>query len=353
MSEIMKRADRGQFVSAKQVAERAGVSRSAVSRTFTPGASVSPETRRRVMEAATALGYHVNHLARGLMRRESGIVCLVVADLDTPHLSRTVDILTNRLQVAGKVAMLINTASGRQSVEEALRQTLNYRADATIVLSGTPEPAIVRTCLESGQRMVLINRDDHLAGTLNVRVENGAAARTACAMFLADGRRHLALVSSGVNTPSLLEREREFVAAAEEIGRKVAVWHEGPTRHATGLEAARHLMAKRPRPDAIFCVTDLLACGVMDAVKHEFGLKVPDDVSIIGFDDIDQARWPSYELTTFAQPVDAMAEAIVKAIGAEPSSNTPRGESQPTEAHLSFAAPIVVRRSTCSPLAKG
>ena len=339
----MSETERGQFVSAKQVAERAGVSRSAVSRTFTPGASVSPETRRRVMEAASALGYHVNLLARGLIRRESGIVCLIVADLHTPHLSRTVDILTNKLQLAGKVAMLINTASGRQSVEEALRQTLNYRADATIVLSGTPEPAIVRTCLESGQHLVLINRDDQLPGTLNFRVDNGAAARQACGIFLSEGRRNLAVVASGANTPSLVERERQFVMAAGDAGHEVAVFHDGATRHATGVAAARHLMRLEPRPDAVFCVTDLLACGVMDGVRYDFGLKIPQDVSIVGFDDIDQAGWPSYDLTTFAHPVEAMAQAIVDAIAAR-EDLAPRAENLRT-----FAAPIVLRRSAPEP----
>lgn len=335
-----------QFVSAKQVAERAGVSRSAVSRTFTPGASVSPETRRRVTEAASELGYHVNLLARGLIRQESGIVCLVVADLHTPHLSRTVDILTARLQQAGKVAMLINTASGRQNVEEALRQTLNYRADATIVLSGTPEPAIVKTCLESGQRLVLINRDDHLDGTLNFQVDNGEAARRACEIFISSGRRRLAVVASGVNTPSLLEREREFIAAADRYGLGVSVWHEGPTRHATGLNAARWLMGRNSPPDAIFCVTDLLACGVMDGVRYEFGIRIPDDVVVIGFDDIDQASWPSYDLTTFAQPVVEMAEAIVEAIAGGSAVGQRQGNEQPIETFMSFDAPIVCRRST-------
>jgi DNA-binding LacI/PurR family transcriptional regulator len=97
------------FVSAKEVAKLAGVSRSAVSRTFTPGASVAEETRRRVLQAAETLGYHVNHLARGLLNRRSGIVCLIVAAVDTPFQSRLVRLLTGRLQEAGKVTMVINS----------------------------------------------------------------------------------------------------------------------------------------------------------------------------------------------------------------------------------------------------
>lgn len=157
------------FVSAQEVAERAGVSRSAVSRTFTPGASVSPETRRRVVEAAEALGYHVNHLARGLMRNESGIVCLIVSEMSTPYRANLIRAMTQQLQNAGKVAMLINTDRSDDSVDLALRQAIRYRADASIILSGMPDRSITQLCLKNGQRLVLINRDDDQQGPLRIR----------------------------------------------------------------------------------------------------------------------------------------------------------------------------------------
>ncbi|WP_062207170.1 substrate-binding domain-containing protein [Aureimonas sp. AU12] len=302
------------FASAQQVADRAGVSRSAVSRTFTPGASVSSETRRRVLEAAEDLGYHVNHLARGLMSHETGIVCLIVADLHTPYLSRMVERLTRGLQEAGKVAMVLNAAGRLENVEDALRQTLNYRADATVVLSGTPDPAIARTCLDSGQRLVLLNRDDQLAGTVNLAVDSQTSAATAVRCFLEAGCQQLAVVSSGAGTPSLLGRERHFIAAARSEGFEPRVWHEGPTAHASGMAGARALLASKDRPDAVFCVTDLLACGFLDGARHEFGLQVPRELCVIGFDDIEQAGWPSYDLTTFAQPVDDLVRRIVSLV---------------------------------------
>ena len=144
------------FASAKQVAALAGVSRSAVSRAFTPGASISDEKRRRILLAAEQLGYHVNHLARGLLGGQSGIVCLAVAESDTPYLSRVLRTLIECIQQSGRVAMVLATSGPAEHVEEALRQTLNYRADATVVLSGTPSQSIIRTCLDNGQRLILI-----------------------------------------------------------------------------------------------------------------------------------------------------------------------------------------------------
>ncbi|WP_333603058.1 LacI family DNA-binding transcriptional regulator, partial [Pantoea eucrina] len=129
-------------VSAQDVAARAGVSRSAVSRAFTPGASVSAATRARVMKAAEELGYHVNHLARGLVRNRSGIVCLIVSEIATPYRATLVRWLTQFLQEAGKVAMVINTDRSDSSVSAALLQAINFRADASIILSGMPDRAI-------------------------------------------------------------------------------------------------------------------------------------------------------------------------------------------------------------------
>ncbi len=155
------------------------MSRSAVSRTFTDGASVSDSTRRKVLAAAESLGYHVNHLARGLIREHTGIVCLIVADMNTPYQARMLEALSARLQAIKKVAMVINTSGEQASVERAVRQTLHYRADATIVLSGTPAAALIETCIKSGQRVILINRDDHLDGTVNMVVDNRKAAEQA------------------------------------------------------------------------------------------------------------------------------------------------------------------------------
>ena len=114
--------------------------------------------------------------------------------------------------------MVINTSGESDRVEEALRQTLNYRAAATIVLSGTPPATLITTCVNSGQRVILINRDDHVAGPVHISVDNAAAAREALHMLRRCGCRRIAVVSSTAGTPSLVARERAFVAAAGAAG---------------------------------------------------------------------------------------------------------------------------------------
>jgi DNA-binding LacI/PurR family transcriptional regulator len=309
------------FVSAQQVADRAGVSRSAVSRTFTAGASVSDTTRRKVLTAAEALGYHVNHLARGLIQERTGIVCLIVADVNTPYQSKMLEALTRHLQEMNKVAMVINTSGDRESVERAVRQTLHYRADATVVLSGTPSATLIDTCISNGQRVILINRDDYESGPASVMVDNHRAAQEAFGMFRRAGCEKFAVVSSNAGTPSLIGRETAFVAVAKAAGFEVSVVRQGPTAYASGREAAHVLLSRADRATAFFCVTDLLALGFMDAARRSFALTIPDEICVIGFDDIPEAGWDSYNLTTFRQPVDE----IVRWVGSV-LENTGAGE---------------------------
>lgn len=322
-------------ISASKVAEIAGVSRSAVSRTFTEGASVSQETRRKVLEAADKLGYHVNLLARGLIRHESGIVCLILADMQAPYQATFVEATTRRLQEIGKVVMVLNTAGLVTNVEAALRQALSYRADATIVVSGSPQSSLIETCMEHGQRVILINRNDPIDGPECLTLGNESAAREAVAVLKRAGCRRLAVASSTAGTPSITAREAAFTEAAREAGLPVEISRAGPTGYGTGVEAARRLLAGSERPDGIFCVTDLIALGVLDSARTDFRLSVPADLCVIGFDDIPEAGWMAYDLTTFRQPIDEMAEHIAAILD----------DDHPSTRSRSFPVRLVWRRT--------
>lgn len=306
------------FVSARMVAERAGVSRSAVSRTFTDGASVSEETRRKVLRAAGELGYHVNHLARGL-RERSNIVCLVVANLHTQVRAHLVDLLTRRLQAAGRITMVLNTESDTEAVSRALRQTLHYRADATVVLSGAPPASLIETCLANGQQVILINRGETLDGAARIGIDNTLAGTEAFHLLRRAGCARLAVVTSGTRTASLVERERAFTAAARAAGIEAAVTEVGPSSYAAGQDAARLVFGRSRTPDGVFCTTDLLALGFMDVARRDFALRLPEDLCLIGFDNIDEAGWDSYRLTTFAQPFAAITDAVMELL-ADPAT---------------------------------
>ncbi|MBS1302957.1 LacI family DNA-binding transcriptional regulator [Loktanella sp. SALINAS62] len=298
-------------VSARDVAEAAGVSRTAVSRTFTPGASVAPATRAKVMAAAELLGYQVNNLARGLTRAESGLVALIVAELETPYRALLVSALTSKLQAAGKVAMIINTDRSDASVDAALRQAIGYRTDAAIVLSGMPDRALAELCQRNGLRLVLINRDEELPGAVRIRLDDEQAGATAARTLLRVGCKRPALVMSASATVSLAARARGFLDALSGEGIDPMVAIDGPTHYKTGLALGTDILSRADRPDGVFCVTDLIAFGVIDAARQRFGLRVPEDLSVIGFDDVPQASWEAYNLTTFRQPIPGIVDACV------------------------------------------
>lgn len=315
------RADRVSYVSANEVAERAGVSRSAVSRTFSGTGSVAPATRRKVLKAAEELGYHANLLARGLVGEPSEIVCLIAADVGQPYHSAMIDKVTRQLQLHGKVAMMINTGGDDESVSQALRQSLHYRAEASVVLSGSPPAKLVRSCLSNGQRVVLVNRDDDAEGVEHIRIDNATACREAFKLLRRAGCQRLACVSSQARTSSMTTRESAFAAAAAEVGVEIDVIRIGPTSYDTGQESARVLLGRSNPPDGVFCVTDLLAFGFIDAARNIFGAEIPRDICVIGFDDVPQARWSGYELTTFRQPMDEMVARIAEILTSDTSGS--------------------------------
>lgn len=304
------RTDPTRPASAAEVARLAGVSRSAVSRTFTDGASVSPETRAKVMEAAKALNYHVNHLARGISKEESRPVCLLAANLNKPYHGLLLDALTRRLQAAGRISMVINVSADPKSAGEALESTLNYRASASVVMSGTPPEAMVKACVGAGQKVILINRSDTFDGVHHIQIDYKQAMMDAVHMLARAGCQRLALASSSKGTPSLVAREEFFVEAAKAQGLAPIICRRPGTNYEDGVQAAREILAGSDRPDGVFGITDLVACGFIDSATRDFGLSIPGDLCVLGFDDIPQSSWQSYGLTTFSQPYDAIAERV-------------------------------------------
>lgn len=309
--EDKSQANRMRFVSAQQVAELAGVSRSAVSRTFTKGASVAPATREKVQAAAKALGYHVNDLARGVLANQSRLVGIVATKPELGFRAHLTAALAKTLIRRGSIPILINTGQTEKELLAAQKMLIGHRAEATIVLSGSPPAAFFEEAQRNGQPLVMIGRSE--ADADHVRAGNSEASRKAATAFATAGRKHLAVASSSSGTPSILERETAFVTAAEAAGCRVSVAQGGrESDYGSGLVAARTLFAGDDYPDAVFCTNDLIAFGVIDFLRVERGLKVPEDVAVIGFDDVPEAAWLSFGLTTFRQDPMVMAERAVE-----------------------------------------
>jgi DNA-binding LacI/PurR family transcriptional regulator len=298
----------GRFVSAQAVAERAGVSRSAVSRAFTPGASIAPETLARVHEAAAALGYQVNDLARGLLANRSLLVGLVTSDADSPFRAQMIAALSQALIERGNVPAIINIGTTVEDMANASRQLLRYRAEATVFLSGSPPESMVELTRQNGQPLILINRAE--TGLDSVHCDDMDGAQQAFEALSLTGASRFAVINKEYPSPSLAAREQAFAGFAVASGFKPGIVRAGHSDYDGGREAARRLLASGSSPDALFCVNDLMAFGALDHLR-EAGLRVPHDVSVIGFDDVPIAAWASYRLTTLRQDPHRIAKEVV------------------------------------------
>lgn len=301
------------FVTSIDVAERAGVSRSAVSRTFTAGASVSPDVRQRVLKAAQELGYRVNRLAQTLNTSSSNLVGVVGANLSSPFIAKQLDMLSLGLLRRGQQCLLLNAADARSDIAPLIELIFEFRARAIVVLSGEPPASIVDECLANGVKLIVINRLMTRPDTDVILSDDILGARLAAERLLAARCRKVAVVCSGSLTPTQVRRATTFSDVVREHGGAVVRWSEGPTAYETGVAAAHALLADE-QIDGAFCVTDLMALGFLDAARHDLQRSVPDDLSVIGFDDIPQSAWKAYDLTTVGQSFSVLTDAVLAAL---------------------------------------
>lgn len=294
-------------VTSIDVAELAGVSQSTVSRVFSPNAKVSEAKRQRVLKAAEQLGYLPNAIARSLTTQRTNIIGLVMANLTSPFYPYVLEKFLQRFQTLDKQVLLF-TSAPNQDVDDILPHILQHRVDALIVTSATLSSAMADECLHYGVPVILFNRYVYNSNANAVCSDNVEGGRQVANILLDTGHQRIAYIAGKSNASTNTDREKGFTDRLRERGISEWLREEGDFFYQSGFEAAKRLLMRDDRPDAIFCASDNMALGAMDAARFEFGLSIPDDLSIIGFDDIPMSSWPSYQLTTIAQQVDEMIE---------------------------------------------
>lgn len=292
------------------VARLAGVSQSAVSRAFTPGASVARETKERIDAAARALGYRPNAIARSLITRRSRIIGLVAAYLQNHFYPDVLERLSARLRDEGYHLMLF-TADGRNGADPVLAEIIQYRLDGLILASTTLSSALAAECRGAGMPVMLFNRTTRTADVSSVTGENERGGAIIAEFLSAGGHRRMAFVAGVEDSSTSREREAGFNGWLTRHGHPTPLRAVGHYTMDGASAAARELLARKDRPDAIFCGNDHMAIAISEVARHEFGLRVPEDLSLVGFDDVGPAAWPSFDLTSFSQPVDTMVDVAV------------------------------------------
>lgn len=297
-------------VTSIDVARLAQVSQSAVSRTYTPGASVSDATRRKVEEAARKLGYRPNAIARTLITRRSRIIGVVMSYLENQFYPVVLEKLSQRLQRDGYHVLLF-IADSRQT-DAVLAEILQYQVDGLVMASTAMSSALALRCEEAGIPVVLFNRTSRGSeNTSSVTTDNYQGGFLVGEYLAATGHRRIAYIAGQEDTSTNQDRERGFRAGLARTGQVVFAKASGNYDFETARQAARDLFTvdAAHRPDAVFVANDHMAIAVMDTLRIELGLRIPQDVSVVGFDDVKQAAWGSYQLSSVVQDADAMIDA--------------------------------------------
>jgi len=295
----------GRKVTSFDVARRAGVSRAAVSRTFTPNASVSPETREKVVKAAKELGYRVNYLARSLINRRSDFVGVVAAGMDNPFRALQIEQITKSL-VRRNFRPILLPADQGESADHVMDQLLHYNVAGVLVTSDAPPTALCAEFAAAGVPIVLINKADTIPSVDRVISDNNAAGKLAATTLVEAGARRVAVVVAAATSYTARCRQQAFMAACYALhvdARAISVAHND---YKHGFAAAEILEGV----DGVFCVNDYMACGLIDGLRRR-GTNLPGTIRIIGHDDIPQASWSAYDLTTIRQPCDVQAEQAI------------------------------------------
>lgn len=299
------------YASSTDVAQLAGVSQSAVSRTYRPGASVSAETRRKVLEAAEVLGYRPSLIPQIMRDHRSYLVAVVVGGLYNPFYAQVLEEFARQLQAVGKQVLLVHVDSG-YSFEEAIPKLASYRVDAVVsalaVLSNEPAEALARLRIPVVAFNTVVMND----WVSSVSCANCEAGETIADLFLARGARTFGYVTGPVASPASGERLRGFRDRLAGKGFNNLRLASGDFHYEAGARAIDTMRAEGSLPEAIFCANDLTAIGLIDAIRAAGGYRIPEDVMVAGFDGIPPAAWQAYDLTTFEQDAVTMVQRAIE-----------------------------------------
>jgi len=330
---------RKKYASSTDVARLAGVSQSAVSRTYKDGASVSEETRRKVVEAAKQLGYRPSLIPRIMLTHRSNLVAIVIGGMYNPFYSAVLEEFTVKLQETGHQALLVHVDSGH-SLDAVIPRLASYRVDAIVSALAVLSLEAATALAEFNIPVISFNTPVKNKWVSSVCCDNEGAGRQIADHFIERGARAFAYLAGPSGSPANEERLKGYRDRLREHGVTELAIAGHEFHYEGGIAAIDELFRSGARPDAIFCANDLVAMGAMDSLRETHGFRVPEDVMIAGFDNIPSAAWLAYDLTTFVHDASLMVKEALDIL------NSMEGATEPTGVRTVIPARLVERRST-------
>ncbi len=305
----LSRSVAGRRARATDVAELAGVSRSAVSRAFSQTAYIAPETKARVLEAAAELNYRPDTLASSLAKGRSNIVVVVVNQVDAIRGPSLHSALIRSLQDSGRLPVVLSL-SPTDDGATSLKRHLTFPVEGLIVMADSVSVEVARHAVPY-VRPVMLNFEGTSADVDSIAADDAAGIAQMVSHLWETGHRSVGFMAGRSSSISSTMRRNALALELARKGMCLAIEASGEFTYDQAFDAAPALLAGEKLPDAIFCANDVMAFAVMDYFRLNTQHRVPEDVSIIGFDDLFMASWPIYDLSTIRQDIDGMAAAVI------------------------------------------
>lgn len=329
-------------VTSLDVARKAGVSQSAVSRVLTPGASASKKTVEKVRSAVTELGYRPNILARSLITGKSRIIGLVVAYLNNRFYPEVLEKLSHRLQRKGYHVLIFIANNTQDDISQVIEGILEYQVDGIVAASVAMSSDLAARCQAAGVPIVLFNRSQDDDALCSVTSNNFLGGQTAARHLLDLGHTKIGYIAGWEGASTQLEREDGFNSELALSNLKASHREVGNFEIDEAKQAALKMFGASNYPTAVFVASDHMAFAVMDVLRSDIGLKIPQEVSVIGFDDVSLASYSAYDLTTIRQPIAQMVDSTVDIL------LTQIQHPSVAKNKVIKIDPVLVKRGTCA-----
>ncbi len=297
----------------QDVAARAGVSVTTVSHVLNDTRPVARETRERVLRAARDLNYYKNSWARLLARGRSDTLGLIISDIENPFFAELIKTFEIACLEKGMEALLATTNYDPAQARKAVRRMIESKAVGVAVMTSQLDAEFVAEMANAGIPLVLLDGAEIGPGRGAVRVDQRPGAIEAVQHLRRFGHRRFGIIAGLPNRVSAIAYRQALSQAVADAGVAAPLVLETPNTADGGSAAIREWLARGALPTAILCGNDLCAFGAMGAI-FEAGLKVPDDVSVVGADDIAFARFSHPPLTTVRIPRDLVGRAAFEAL---------------------------------------
>ncbi len=324
----------------RDVARLAGVSQSTVSRVFAnpDGKGTTAAVRERVLKAAAELGYRPNFVARGMISGKTNIIGVVLGEGMGPFYHAILDRLISVIQASGKQALMFKVDQ-RDNIDNIISTVLQFQVEAIIVTAPAMAKDINRLEVKSQIPVILFNRFIQNTDLHTVYVDAIEGGRLAAEYLFKMGHTEIACIRYHQETREESEKQIGFLGELRRYGLCQVSIEKADYTYESGYQVCRKILDMDRRPTALFCTSDTIALGAMDVARNEFGLRIPEDLSIIGYDDIPMVQWKAYNMTTIRQPFNKLIDETLSILDCIQKED-------PSQPIIKLIQPTLVERAT-------